>query len=268
MLMFGFTPTNELAAYEASATTVSLIPVGCALPENHLATCSFPRTGVGTGGQFEITTPTIMGASPVPTSAAIAIRAVQSPQCARAGRRDAAGLLFAAGVAAVVILVAIFISTPPDSPTRNAKPYTPLSKAFGLFRSTPEVLPPRVVNSVRDVSRGLDLQYVQLLPGTHPAAWSFPVGRFLCLLSRDPTGQVASSCSPIQRAIQRGMFLTLLSTSAGAPKRRTVGLVRDGVSKVAVRTPGFPTQVAPVNWNVFSVRDAIPEPPEELGLLR
>lgn len=186
----------------------------------------------------------------------------------RAGRRDIAGLLFAAGLAVTVILVAIFSNALDGSRVRHEQPLTSLGHAFHIFRSAPEALPLNVVGRVRHSGSSKDLADVQRLPGTHAAEWAFADDKLLCLLSLESRGGLASSCTLIRRAVRRGVFLTLLLKARGRLRRRTVGLAPDGVTEVELRTPGFPSRTVSVDGNVFQVDDGIPEPPEEIGLLR
>jgi hypothetical protein len=193
-----------------------------------------------------------------------------------AGRRTVAGLLAAIALAAcgdgdrggedAGTAPAATPAATPDVPAR-------LKTSFAPFRSPAEAIPVSVREALGQPNDDIDWRLAQVLPRTDGATfWAVPGRTLICLVREDADGTSGASCTPISRALEHGVALTNLAAAPGkaaTPNRTIVGLAPDGMRRVRIGTPGFPSVTARVSDdNMFTVRDATTEPPETFTLLR
>jgi hypothetical protein len=196
-----------------------------------------------------------------------------------AGRRLVAGLLLVTAGLGASSCGSAAPSASTDEPARaraaTVDPGTPrrLRTAFATFRSPAEGLPRRVVRMLGEPHVTSDPRLAQRLRA--PAAfatWAVQGDEMLCLVSqRDGFGPVSTTCGAVDRVVEEGIFFASLEEASRGPVgagRVVIGLVPDRTRAVRVVTPGFGTATVPVVSNTFTLRDAVPDPPERIVPVR
>jgi hypothetical protein len=220
---------------------------------------------------------------------------------------DLAGWRFGASLLAAAALIAGTTacgdSQPADSTSASTQPQQPVpvspqqraalalpairsvpervQAAFSVFRSPPEGLPLDVKQTLRQPTYGAKWALAQRLSGTPWPAWAIPGRGFVCLVDQQARGGgVGQVCTTTKRLLANGAFKASISAppqtgqdnfaaSKTKPAKRVVfGLAPDGVRIARVNTPGFASGSAPVDRNVFVLRDKTDSPPETITLVR
>lgn len=182
------------------------------------------------------------------------------------GWRLGAALFLAAGVTTFAWLLS---SSPSSLDMRSGSSRKLQRESFGVLRSLPSGLPPRVLRVLRNHASGADWMRANLIvPGVDRQVWLVPGGRRLCLVS-EHLSSVDLTCARTEIALRRGVSATTLTNRQQAAKisRGIVGVAPDWADAVRIHTPGFPTVTRPVERNVFVLTDHIPQPPETIELL-
>jgi hypothetical protein len=172
-------------------------------------------------------------------------------------------------VVVVLVLVGSVLGTlllTPSEEGREREAFVPrLGVAFPHFDRPSRPLPSSATGALRAVAKARPVHRGWLILATlSRRMWAVPMTAKMCLVDESVSAGLGVTCTSTGNFLRRGLLNTFLDdpVSTTPAKRSIAGIVPDGVDRVRLHTPGFPTIALPVQDNVFLSTDRIPEPPE------
>jgi hypothetical protein len=144
----------------------------------------------------------------------------------------------------------------------------PQATSFPLLRTPPEGLPLRVRTALRAPVFGVNWALAQRIPApTHADYWAVPGNGYLCAVWQQDPSAANTICETNHQAKVHGLTTTSIRDFRGEPPQRLiVGLAPNNTRRVRIKTQGSETVLPVDEHGVFTLRDSLTAPPDQITL--